>query len=44
MNDLGSILLCYGLVLGGMGAFAWRVVHRGRALARRLPDTDKPWT
>lgn len=44
MNDAGSILLCYGLVLGAMAAFAWRVVGRGRALARRLPDDDKPWT
>jgi hypothetical protein len=43
VNDLGSILLGYGLVLGGMAAYAWSVIRRGRRLAARLPDEDKPW-
>jgi hypothetical protein len=43
VNDLGFIVLSYGLVLGSMAVFAWRTVRRGSALARRLPDTDKPW-
>jgi hypothetical protein len=43
MTDAGSIVLCYSLVFGGMAVFAWRVVARGKALARRLPDEDKPW-
>jgi hypothetical protein len=30
-------------VLGGMAAYALYVVRRGRHLAARLPDEDKPW-
>jgi hypothetical protein len=43
-QDLGSILLGYGLVLGLTGAYAAWVVRRGKKLARQLPDEDKPWT
>jgi hypothetical protein len=43
-QDLGSILLGYALVLGLTGAYALRLVRRGRRLARQLPDEDKPWT
>jgi hypothetical protein len=42
-QDLGSLLLGYGLVLGLAGAYAARIALRGRRLARRLPDSDKPW-
>lgn len=44
MDNAGSILFGWVLVLGGMGAYAVRVLARGRALARRLPDEDRPWT
>lgn len=44
MDNLGSILLGYGLVLGTMAAYAAHLLTRGRRLARRLPDEDKPWT
>ena len=44
MDNLGSILLGYGLVLGTMAAYATHLLARGRRLARRLPDEDKPWT
>jgi hypothetical protein len=44
VTDLGSILLGYGLVLGGMAVYAATVIRRGRRLAARLPDEDKPWT
>ena len=39
-----------GYVAGGWGAtalivalYAWRVLHRGRVLARSLPDGKKRW-
>jgi hypothetical protein len=41
---VGTVVLGYVLVLGGMAAFAARVLWRGRRLARQLPDEDKPWT
>jgi hypothetical protein len=43
-EDHGLILGGYGLVAAGLSAYAWSVVRRGRALARRMPDEDKPWT
>ncbi len=39
-----------GYVAGGWGAtavilalYTWRTLHRGRVLARRLPDREKTW-
>ena len=43
-QSLGSILLGYSLVFGLTGLYAVVMVRRGRRLARRLPDEDKPWT
>ena len=43
-QSLGSILLGYTLVVGITGLYALFLVRRGRNLARRLPDDDKPWT
>ena len=43
-QSLGSILLGYSLVFGITGLYALFLVRRGRNLARRLPDDDKPWT
>jgi hypothetical protein len=43
-QSLGSILTGYVLVFGLTGVYALFVVRRGRNLARRLPDEDKPWT
>ncbi len=43
MTDLGSILLGYALVLGGMASYAAYVIRKGRKLASQLPDEDKPW-
>ena len=42
-QSLGSILTGYVLVLGITGLYALHLVRRGRNLARRLPDEDKPW-
>jgi hypothetical protein len=44
VKHAGDILLAWALVLGGLAAYSARVVQKGRALARRLPDEDKPWT
>jgi len=43
-QSLGSLLLGYTLVFGLTALYALFVVRRGRHLARRLPDEDKPWT
>jgi hypothetical protein len=43
MEDLGFIAASYVGAFGAAAALAWWVVRRGRALARRLPDEDKPW-
>ena len=44
MEDIGFILTSYVLSLGAGALLAWRVITRGRALAKQLPDEDKPWT
>ena len=43
-QSLGAILSGSGLVFGITGLYALFLVRRGRSLARRLPDEDKPWT
>lgn len=44
MSDAGFIIGSYVLVLGTMAAGAVLIVTRGRRLARRVPDEEKPWT
>ena len=44
MEDLGSLLLGWGVVLGSLGAYSLHLVRKGRRLARIVPDEDKPWT
>ena len=44
MKDIGFILASYIATFGGSAALVWYVIRRGRALARQLPDEDKPWT
>lgn len=44
MDDLGFIVFSYVLTLGGMAVYAGWVVRRGRRLAARLPEEDRPWT
>lgn len=43
-EDHGLVIGGYALVIAGLSGYAWNVIRRGRALARRLPDEDKPWT
>lgn len=44
MDGLGYILATYVLAFGSVAALAWRVITRGKALAKQLPEEDKPWT
>lgn len=44
MEDAGFVIASYVLTFGGMALFAAWIVRRGRSLAARLPDEDKPWT
>lgn len=44
MDHLGFILASYIAAIGSAGVLAWRVIDKGRQLARQLPDEDKPWT
>ena len=44
MTDVGYIAFGWVVVLGGLGTYAVRIVRRGRALSREVPDQDKPWT
>jgi hypothetical protein len=43
-NHVVLIVGGYAVVLGSFGAYAWRILSRGRKLASRLPAKDKPWT
>jgi hypothetical protein len=44
MQDLGSLLLGWTLVLGSLAAYSAHLIRKGRRLARIVPDEDKPWT
>jgi hypothetical protein len=44
MDHLGFILTSYITAIGAAVVLAWRVITKGRALAARLGDEDKPWT
>lgn len=43
-EDHGLILGGYGIVAASLASYVWWMLRRGRALARQLPDEDKPWT
>lgn len=43
MEDAGFIVTSYVLTLGGVAVYALALLRRGKRLARRLPDDDKPW-
>ena len=44
MTDAAYVAAGYVVVFGSLAAYAVRVVLRGRALARRIPPEDLPWT
>lgn len=39
----GYVYGSYGVVLGAVGLFTWRVLRRGRQLSRQVDDADKYW-
>lgn len=43
-THLGTILGTYIVVFGSFVVVAWRLVARGRRLARQVPMKDRPWT
>ena len=43
LSAYGHVLVGYGLTAGLLGAFTWRLMARGRRLARQVPDEEKPW-
>ena len=43
MDDAGFIVTSYVITLGGVALYALALLRRGKRLARRLPDEDKPW-
>ena len=44
MTDAAYVAAGYAVVFGSLAAYALRLVLRGRALARRVPREDLPWT
>ena len=40
----GKILGCYVLTIGGVVAYAAYTVRKGRSLAARLTEEERPWT
>ncbi|MFZ1489225.1 MAG: heme exporter protein CcmD [Ilumatobacteraceae bacterium] len=44
MDHAGFIIASYVVTLGGVGAFAWAVLRRGRRLVEQLGDEELPWT
>jgi hypothetical protein len=38
------VITCYVATFGGIGALVAVMLRRARALARRLPPEDRPWT
>lgn len=44
MSQAGYVFAGYAVVLVVLALFAVWVVARGRAMARRVPPQDLPWT
>jgi hypothetical protein len=44
MDDLGTILLAYAIVVGSIAAFSASIVRRGRRATRGLTEQEVPWT
>ncbi len=43
MEDAGFIVTSYVLTFGGILAYAWYVICRGKKATEQLPDDSKPW-
>jgi hypothetical protein len=44
MENAGTILSTYIIVIGGIAGYAWWTIRRGRQLANDVSDEDKSWT
>lgn len=44
MDDLGTIVLTYVVVLGSIGLAAASILRRGRRVTRGLTEQEVPWT
>lgn len=43
MTHAGYVFAGWALVSGSLAVYAWRVLARGRFLARRVPEREQPW-
>jgi heme exporter protein CcmD len=43
MEHAGFVFGSYAVVFATVGAFAWRVLRRGRRLAAQVDDAQKYW-
>ena len=43
MTYAGYVAAGYGITFVALGAYAWRVIARGRALGRALPPEERRW-
>ena len=43
MTHLGYLLAGWGISLGALGLYAWRLMLRGRGLAARVPAERRRW-
>ncbi len=42
--ETGFVIVSYVATFGGIGVLSLVMFRRARALARRLPPEDRPWT
>jgi len=43
LTHLGYLITGWGITLGVLGVYAWRLVRRGRHLSVRVPDAHRRW-
>ncbi len=43
MTHAGYVIAGYAVTAVVLAAYAWRVIRRGRSLARALPPEDRRW-
>jgi hypothetical protein len=44
MTDAAYVFLGWGVSLAVLGAYALRVLQRGRSLSRRVPPAERRWS
>ncbi len=44
MTDAAYVFAAWGVSLAVLGAYALRVVRRGRSLSRRVPPAERRWS